>query len=164
MVAPTVTLALDGETVTRATEAGDAATTVAVAVALFPWLEAVMIALPTAIAVTMPLEDTVAVLVFEEVQVMAADVTTLPFASSATAVNGFVPPGLSDTVVGDTRTVATGAGPWAVTVTFAFAVRLSDVAAIEAVPVARSVTTPALETLAVCELFEVQVIDWPVMT
>ena len=163
-VAPTVTEALDGEVVIDATEAGDAAMTVAVAVALLPWLEAVRIALPTAIAVTMPLEDTVAVLVFEEVQVMAADVTTLPFASSATAVNGLVPPGLSDTDVGDTRTVATGAGPWAMTVTLAWAVRLSDVAAIEAVPAARSVTTPMLETLAACELFEVQVIDWLAMT
>jgi hypothetical protein len=72
-VLPMVRLVDDGVTVTDATGAGDEAATVTLDVPLIPSLVAVMIAAPTATAVTIPLEDTVAMLVFDD-----AHVTTRP--------------------------------------------------------------------------------------
>lgn len=146
-VPPTVRLVVDGETVTDATAAGDAAATVTCAVPLTPSLVAVMIAAPTATAVTIPLVDTVAMLVFEDDHVTARPVSTVPCASSVVTESGVNCFGVSDTDDGDTRTVATGAGEL-VTVAVAVAVTLPAVAVICVDPVATSVTIPESETVA----------------
>lgn len=65
-VPPTTRLVVVGVTVTEDTAAGDAAATVTWAVPLMPPLDAEMMAAPTATAVTTPLVDTVAILVFED--------------------------------------------------------------------------------------------------
>jgi hypothetical protein len=70
-VFPVVTLAVEGDTVTDATDAGEAATTVRFANPLFPPALAEMTAEPTATADSKPLADTVATLVFDDDHVTA---------------------------------------------------------------------------------------------
>ena len=75
-----------------------------------------MVALPDATAVIRPLEFTVATEVLFEVQLTALFVA---LEGATVAVSCCVPPGLSDTVAGDTDTSVTGILPVPVlTVTF----------------------------------------------
>jgi len=76
-------LAFGGETVTEATGTG---TTVTLALPVCPSLVAVMIVEPTAIAVTTPWAETVAIAVFALLQVTTLPVRTLLLASRVTAV------------------------------------------------------------------------------
>jgi hypothetical protein len=147
-VAPTVRLLVAGDTVTVATGAGDGAATVTLAVPLIPSLDAVIMAAPIATAVTIPLDETVATLVFEDDHVTARPVSTVPLASSVVAVSGVNWLGVSEAEEGDTRTVATGAGA-ALTVAAAVAVTRPAVAEICVDPAATSVTIPESDTVAI---------------
>jgi hypothetical protein len=111
----------------------------------------VMTTAPAATAVTIPLEDTVAMLVFEDVQLIVWPVNWFPDESSATAVSGVYCPGVSDAVLGVTRTVETGAGDW-LHVADAVAVTDPAVAEICALPAATSRTIPDSETVAIAGL------------
>jgi hypothetical protein len=75
-----------------------------------------------------------------------------------------VPPTVSAAVVGETVTVATGAGGGAVTVTLAVPLLPSLVAVIVAVPGDRPDTTPVCDTVATLVLLELQVMVLPVRT
>jgi hypothetical protein len=68
-------------------------------------------ALPIVTAVTTPLADTVATLVFDDCQTNALPVSVAPDAESAVAVNAPVPPGWRFNVVGETVTEATAVSP-----------------------------------------------------
>ena len=91
---------------TVATETVD---TVIVAVPVFPSLVAVIVAVPAPVAVTTPVEDTVATAVALVVQVIARPVSSAPLASKVFAANGVVWPIVSAALGGDTVTDATGA-------------------------------------------------------
>jgi len=78
VVCPTMTLAVDGATVTVATGAG-AGDTVTVAVPDLPSLVAVIVAVPVATPVTTPALDTVATAPLLVLHVTTRSVTTVPF-------------------------------------------------------------------------------------
>ena len=88
-VAPTLTLALAGETDTDAT---GTALTVRLDVPLLPPLVAVIVADPAATPLTRPLPFTVAIDVLLEVQVIVRPVRTLPAESLRVALSCSVPP------------------------------------------------------------------------
>jgi hypothetical protein len=67
-------------------------------------------------------------------------------------------------LVGETETVATGAGGGALTVIAAVAVRPSLDAVIETLPAATALTRPVLETVAIAVLVELQPTTRPVST
>jgi len=163
-VPPTVSDVLVGETLTVATGAGGGAVTVTAAVAVFPSLVAVIVALPGATAVTTPLGATVATFVLLELHVTTRPVSTLFDASRVVAVSVPVAPVCRARVVGATEMVATGAGGGAVTVTLAAALLPSLVAVIVAGPGAAPVTTPACDTVATPGLLELQAMALPVRT
>src|SRR6188472_2045899 len=94
--------------VTVATAAGGGAVTVTVAVPVFPSLVAVIVAVPTATAVTVPLGATVATAVLLDVHETARSVNTLFAASRTVAVRFPVCPVCNGSVPGATVTVATG--------------------------------------------------------
>lgn len=135
--------------------------TVIAAVPVFPSDVAVMVVLPTATPVTTPPDETVATEALLVDQVMAAPVTTTPFASRAVATSVVVAPTFRVTVVGATVTEFTGPGGAAATVIVAEPVFPFDVAVIVAVPTDTPVTTPPDETVALEELLVVQVMDAP---
>ncbi len=163
VVRPTMTVAVVGVTATAPMDAGDAATTVMFAVPLFPWLVAVITAAPMASAEIAPLADTVATLVFEEDHTTVAPATAVPEASVAEALSCAEPPGFSETDVGDTLTVATGAGAAAVTLMGTVVVRPAAETLTLVLPMPISVTFPESETLATCVLVDAQVKVWPDM-
>ena len=114
---PTLIDAVVGFTVTPVTGTV-AVDTVTALVAVKPpsWVLTVMVAVPLATPVTSPVELTVATEVLPDVQVT---VLLVALAGATVAVNCCMPPGLSDTVVGDTDTPVTGTVPVPVlTVTF----------------------------------------------
>jgi hypothetical protein len=105
---------------------------------------AVIVAAPSATAVTSPADDTVAAAVFNDDQVTTTPDITVPTASFTAAVSWVVSPNeVKLTVVGDS---VIEAATW-VTVTDAVALAEPDVAVIVAVPSATEVTTPAEETV-----------------
>src|SRR4029077_6110584 len=106
-VAPCCTLAGDGVTVTVAT--GTAFTVIA-DVPLLPSDVAVIVAVPTATAVTSPLPSTVATAVLLLAQVTTRPDSGLPFASFGVAVSCTVSPTTTLAGAGVTVTEATGAG------------------------------------------------------
>jgi hypothetical protein len=104
-----------------------------------------MTAAPTANAETTPLVDTVATLVFEETQLIAAPDMTAPDESFAEADRDVEAPTASEADPGVTLTDATG---MSVTVTGTVVVRLSAEALTVVEPTPVNVTTPAVDTVA----------------
>jgi hypothetical protein len=158
-------LAVAGDTVTDATDAGEAATTARLANPLFPPAVAEMTAEPTATADSNPVADTVATLVLDDDHVTVWLASALPRESVGTAVNCTVFPGLSVTVEGVTLTAAT----WIVAAVAVAGIEVVSPPAdalIFALPEPTSVTLPEVSTLATCVLDEAQVkvtlgIAWP---
>lgn len=111
---PTSRLALVGVTVMDATGTFD---TVTVAVPLFPSLLAVIVAVPTATAVTTPLLDTVAMAVGLDAHVTIRPDNSVPFTSRTVAESVLVPPITMVALVGLTTTDPTGVGVADVTTT-----------------------------------------------
>jgi hypothetical protein len=146
------------ETVTDATGTG---VTVIADVPLFPSLVAVMVAVPSAPAVTSPLTSTVAIVTSLDVQATTRPVKTLLAASRVTAVSCVVEPTTTPAVLGVTATDATGTG---VTVSVALPLWVSLMAVMCAVPGVIDVTSPVLETVATAMLSELQAIVRPVTT
>ena len=103
-------------TVTDATGGG---VTVTVTLADTPSLVAVITALPVAIAVTVPVLDTVATLVFPLVKVITRPPRVLPLASFSATTAWVVCPTVMLPLFNVTETDATGAGAAAVTVSVA---------------------------------------------
>src|SRR5438552_1975726 len=157
-VAPTSTTAVAGLTVTDAT--GTIAT-VTLAVPLFPSLVAVIVADPAATPVTSPAADTVAIAVFELVQLITRPLSTLPAASLVTALSCVVAPTKTFAVAGLTVTEATGTLD---TVTAAVPLCPSLVAVIVAAPAATPVTSPVEDTVATAGVPDAQVTDRPEST
>src|SRR5438876_735282 len=157
-VAPTSTTAVAGLTVTDAT--GTFAT-VTLAVPLFPSLVAVIVADPAATPVTSPAADTVAIAVFELVQLITRPLSTLPAASFVTALSCVVAPTTTLAVAGFTTTEATGTVD---TVTAAVPACPSLVAVIVTAPTATPVTRPLAETVPTAPLPVVQVSARPLST
>src|SRR4029077_3874498 len=155
-VKPCCTLAGDGVTVTEATGTG---VTVSAEVPLLPSDVAVIVAVPTATAVTSPLPSTVATAVLSLDQVTTRPDNGLPFASLGVAVSCTVSP--TTTLAGDgvTVTEATGAG---VTVTLDVPLCPSLVAVMVAEPAATPVTSPLPFTVAADVLLLAQVTTRPV--
>ena len=147
-------VALLGDTVNPVIAAGKA-DTITVAVPFTPSTVAVIVALPTATAVTSPVELTVATAGFAEDQLTERPVNVAPDASRADAVRDCVPPTDKPSAGGDTSTAATDT---AVTVTVTIAVSVAAaypeaagavaVTVIIAVPAATAVMTPELDTVA----------------
>ena len=162
-VPPTRRLAVEGETDTVATGTG-AALTVIAAFPVFVSLNAVIVALPAARAVTSPDAETVLTPGLLELQVTTRPVSTLLFASRVTAESCTVPPTWRLAAAGDTDTVATGTGAGALTVIAAVPVFVSLNAVIVALPAARAVTSPDAETVLTPGLLELQVTMRPVST
>ena len=155
MVAPTVTLAVAGLTVTDAT---GTLVTVMADVPLCPSLVAVIVAEPVATPVTNPLAETVATAALLVAQVTARPLRAVPFASFGVAVNWVVVPTVTPAAVGLTVTEATGT---LVTVMADVPVCPSLVAVIVAEPVATAVTTPLAETVATAALLVAHVTTRP---
>jgi hypothetical protein len=159
---PVVTLVVAGETETDPTEAGDAATMFTLAVPPLPAAEALITAVPTAIADTKPVADTVASLVLDDDHANVVPVMTLPTESRAIAWSCWVFPGFSVTDDGVTLTEA-------IRTVAAVAVAGTDVvsppaeALILALPAPTSVTLPVLSTLATWVFAEDQVNVTPLM-
>lgn len=119
--------------------------TVTVILPLFPSLVAVIVAVPRSTELTTPVAETVATDAALEDQVTARPVRVTPCASLIVAVIVADAGTCKFAVVGDRRTVSTGAG---VTVKLAMPDLPSLVAVIVAVPVAMAVTRPVASTLA----------------
>jgi hypothetical protein len=131
------------ETLTAETGTG---VTVISDVALFPSLNAVIVALPDVTAVTSPVDDTVATEVLFEDHVTSLPVSALFPASRMSGDSCRVPPTTTLAADGATVTDATGIG---VTVTVATPLVPSLVAVISAVPGPTAVRTPSDDTVAI---------------
>jgi hypothetical protein len=142
-------------TVTEATGTG---TTVIEEGPVFPSLVALIVAEPTAWAVTSPFTSTDAIAGSVDDHVTARPMRTVPLASFVVAVNCCVNPTTTLGLAGLTLTLATGTG---VTVRIAWPLFVSLVAVIWAVPAAMDVTNPLDETVATAWLSEAHVIDRP---
>jgi len=140
VVEPIVIALEPSDTVTDAT---GTTLTVTVANPLRPSLVAVMFALPTVSAVTNPLLDTVATVLFDDDHTIVRPLSSLPPASRVIADACVVAPITTAVAPSDTVTDATGAGT---IVTFADALCPSLVAVIAATPALTPVTTPVLDT------------------
>jgi hypothetical protein len=126
-----------------------------------PSLLAVIVAVPSATAVTRPDDETVATAGLLDPQLTARPVSTLPTESSVVAVSCAVVPGAMLSLVGCTATIPTGTG---VTVIVLEPLLPSLVAVIVAVPGATAVTTPEAETVAATGLFDTHVTTRSVTT
>ena len=109
-VAPTLRVAVAGETETVATGTGAGALTVIVALPVFPSLVAITWVVPAALPVTTPVPLTDAIALLALLHATARPVMTLPLASRVIAMTCAVAPTLSATLAGETSTVATGTG------------------------------------------------------
>jgi hypothetical protein len=138
---------------TTSTDATGTAVTVTETVALFPSLVAVIVAVPGATALISPAPETVAAaaLLVDHSTVLSS---AIPFASTVVALIVDVAPAMSDSEVGDTLTVATGAGGTGDTVIVALPDFSSLVATMFAVPAEIVVTSPVAETVAIAVLSE----------
>jgi hypothetical protein len=124
-------------------------------------LVAVIVAVPGATPVTIPVDETVAVADGLELHVTGASDMTFPLASFTTAVSDVVRATMTFAEGGVTVTVAaTGAA----TVTVAVPVCPSLVAVIVDVPALTAVTTPAAETVATAGVPDAHTIARPVST
>jgi hypothetical protein len=106
-VPPTTRLADEGDTLTAATGTGE---TVTAAAPVTPSTVAEIVAFPAATAVTIPVAETLATAVFDEIHVTGRPIRTFPAASRALAVSCCVPPTNRPEAAGDTLTDATGTG------------------------------------------------------
>ncbi len=135
-------------------EVGSACTVMAMVPSTPPDV-AVIVAVPTATAVTRPVALTVAIDEFEVLHTMARPVSTPPLESRTVAVSCCVLPGMIDAVPGVICTSATAGAT--VTVTNSVAVAAEKlvlpgavaVTVIVAVPIATAVTTPPADTVAI---------------
>src|SRR5512146_614531 len=143
LVCPTVIVSGLGVTATVATAP---CVTVIVAASLLPSAVPVIVALPGATAVTMPVASTVATPPLLLVQMTARSLSRLFAASYAMAVSGVCAPGVASMWFGRTTTFATGVF---CTVIAAMPDLPLALAAICVVPSASPVTTPVLDTLAI---------------
>jgi len=156
-LAPTNTVAVVGLIATAAT--GTFATVTA-AVALFPSLVALRVALPAETPVQRPLPDTVATLPLELVQTTERLVNAFPAESLGVAVNWMLRPATTLAVVGLNVTDATGTFD-TVTVELPFCPSL--VAVMVAVPTATPVTLPVPLTVATEASLDAHVIVRPLI-
>lgn len=131
-----------GVTVTVATAGGRTVTTVE---PCFPSIVAIMDAVPNAMPVTKPDEETLAVPGALLAQDTTRPLSTCPPLLRAIAVSWTVPPTMTLGDAGVTSTAATGSGK---TVIVAVPVLPSLVAVTVAVPAETPVTTPVWETVA----------------
>ncbi len=138
-----------------------AGVTVIVAAPVTPPLVAVMLAVPTATAVTTPVAETVATAELLDAQVTGEPVIGLPSRSRGVATAVAVDPVVTDAGVNATDTELTGCE---VTVTVALPVWPPLVAVMVAVPEVTPATRPAAVTVATCVLVEFQVTVRPVRT
>ncbi len=145
----------------RVIDATGAGVTVTEAVPATLPLVAVIVAVPAETVLTTPVAETVATADALDVHVTTRPVSTLPLASSVTAVNVAVPPTIKLVVGGETVMLATGT---AVTVTVTVAVLPSQVPVMTEVPGASPVTTPAADTLATAGVPELHATTRPVRT
>jgi hypothetical protein len=122
-------------------------------------LVAVIVAVPSATAVTTPVAETVATFVALDFHEIGRPVRMLPCASFNTAVNGAVPAIRMLVLIGVTVTDATGARA---TVTVAVPDLPSLAAVIVALPTPTAVTRPSVETVATDVAFDDQVTVRPV--
>src|ERR1700741_4732327 len=99
-----------GETETLATGIGAGAVTVKPADPDWPSLDALIVVVPAASAVTVPVPETLATPGLELCQVTLLPVSVFPAASRSVAVAGVVCPITRDDAPSDTPTVATAAG------------------------------------------------------
>jgi hypothetical protein len=127
------------------------AVTVTVASPRCPSLDAVMVALPGARAVTTPVADTLATSELLEDQLTARSVSVAPLASFKVADSVAIEPAIMGVVEGKTVTDATGT---AVTVTLELPDCPSHVAVIAAPPGMIAVTTPLDDTVATSVLLD----------
>jgi hypothetical protein len=128
--------------------------TVTVAVALTDPEVAVIVAVPLATAVMSPADDTVAALVFDELQVTVAPDMAVPPLSLTVGVKVAVSPtDTNDMLVGDRVMDATA---WPI-LTVTVALTDPDVAVMVAVPLATAVMSPADDTVAILVLDEAHV-------
>jgi hypothetical protein len=155
-LAPWNTVALGGLTVTVAT---GACVTVIVALPFLPSLVAVMLAVPTEMAVTTPWAETVATAGVPELHVTTRPVNTPPLASSVVAVAWDVPTAVIEFGERATVTDATGTG---ITVIDDVPLFPSLVAVMVAPPTETAVTSPALLTVAIAVLLDDHVTRRPV--
>lgn len=151
VVCATNTVVVEGVTVTLA--AGTALTDTA-AVALFPSLVAVIVALPGEMPVTRPLDDTVAMPEADVVQVTVRPVSVAPRTSCSVGTSVAVCPTKRLGAVGASVIVATGAS---VTVTVVLADLPSLVAVTIDVPGPAAATRPIADTVATEALLVVHV-------
>jgi hypothetical protein len=142
---PVVTDAEPSVTLTDATGAALGAVTVIAELPLWPSQVAVIVAEPALTAVTLPVPETVATAVFDEIHEIERPLSALPDASLTVAASWKVAPPESEAEFGETVTVATGT---AVTVRLAAPVTPSLAAEMLAVPAATVVTRPTSETRA----------------
>jgi len=148
---PTVTLALDGCTVTDPTGTW---VTVTAALPLTPSLVAEIVTMPARTPVTTPAAETVAIVASLERHATVRSVTTAPLVSRTVATSRVVSPAVIVVAEGATETLPTGIGT---TVTAADPVLPSLVALTVAVPGATAVTTPFVATVATAGLFDAHV-------
>lgn len=140
VVHATFTVAADGAMVILAI----GASTVTVAVPVFPSMVALIVTVPAETPVTTPDEFTVARLVLLLDHVATRRYRGCPAASSGVAVSVVVLPTITLAVEGDTVTLATGT---IFTVNVADACKLSTLTSTMPVPDARAVTSPLELTL-----------------
>jgi hypothetical protein len=160
-VAPTLTAAVVGETVTVVTTGGGGGVdvTVIVAVPLTPDEAAAIVAEPAAIPLTTPLELTVAAAALSVDHAIVCPVMTLPCWSFTAADRVVVVPVWMEADGGETVTVVTTWGG-AVTVTTDVPVFPALAALIVAEPAATPVTIPAALTVAAMALLVDHATDW----
>src|SRR5690606_15493825 len=144
---PVTSVTLAGETVTFAT-GWVVLFTVTAADPLFPSDVAVIVAVPSATAITFPVPSTVATAALLVVHETVRPVSTVPSDARVSAVSVPVSPGFRSSVAGCTTTVATGTGDGVCTVTVAVPVTPSAVARTVAVPTLTAVSRPVRSMLA----------------
>jgi hypothetical protein len=115
---------------------------------VFPSLDAAIVTVPAAIALTRPVVETVAIAVFDDVQPTVRPVSTLPDASFSVITTCIVAPTASVVELAESDTVSTGAGAGASTVNVEPPVCPSLLAMIDADPALTAVTVPLAETVA----------------
>jgi hypothetical protein len=147
-VPPTTRVEVAGDTDTDATGAGAGAVTVIAAEAICPSLDAVMVALPAATAVTSPELETVAIPVCEELQLITRPVSTFLAESYVTADSCTLALTCRLALAGDTETEFTGIAVGALTLRTEELLLPALEALIFAVPGPVALTVPPVSTVA----------------
>lgn len=130
----------------------------------FPSELAVIVALPAALAVISPLDETAATPELDVVHVIVRPDSALPDASRRITAACIVPPAVTAFVGTVSARVATGADGTGTTVITAFPDLPSTVAVIVAVPTPVAETEPMLDTEATLPLEVAHVIERPLRT